>query len=64
MQELGYNSAYTECIKFYSDFHSLKSGSGLLNPDCEYTDYQWYLARRKRALGSFDQWIRIDTLSP
>ncbi len=45
MNELGDGPEYTECIRFISDFHSPKQSGGPLNPDQEYTDYSWYLAR-------------------
>lgn len=40
---------FDECIMFKSDFHSPKNEEdcGGLNPDYEYTDYQWWLARSK-----------------
>lgn len=36
---------YTQCIEFVSEFHSPKKGGGAWNPDCEYTDWGWWLAR-------------------
>ncbi len=36
---------YVDCIEFLSDFHSPVEGGGAWNPDFEYTDYQWWLAR-------------------
>lgn len=36
---------FTECIMFKSDFHSPKNGGGAWNPDQEYTDWSWWLAR-------------------
>lgn len=39
---------FTECMEFLSDFHSPKSSAeaGAFNVDFEYTDWQWWLARR------------------
>lgn len=36
---------FTQCIVFKSDFHSPKDGGDAWNPDEEYTDWQWWLAR-------------------
>lgn len=36
---------FTQCIIFKSDFHSPKKSSGAWNPDQEYTNWQWCLAR-------------------
>lgn len=38
---------FTQCIMFKSDFHSPKIDSGAWNPDEEYTDWQWWLAREE-----------------
>ena len=32
-------------IEFLTDFHSPVEGGGAWEPDTEYTDYQWWLAR-------------------
>ena len=45
MNELREDQEYTECIKFLSDFHTPAENSGAFEPDHEYTDYEWYLAR-------------------
>ena len=45
MNELGKDKEYTECIAFTSDFHSPKENAGAFNPDYEYTNYEWWLAR-------------------
>ena len=37
--------AFTQCIAFDSSFHSPKTDSGAWNPDEEYTDWYWWLAR-------------------
>lgn len=36
---------FTQCIQFKSSFHSPKEGGGAWNPDQEYTDWGWWLAR-------------------
>lgn len=36
---------FTQCIVFNSSFHSPKTDSGAWNPDEEYTDWSWWLAR-------------------
>lgn len=45
MNELKPGQNYTQCIEFLSDFHSPVEGGGAWEPDQEYKDYQWYLAR-------------------
>lgn len=47
MNELGEGKTFTQCIEFITDFHSPKEGGGAWEPDQEYTDYQWYLAREE-----------------
>ena len=36
---------YTACMAFLSDFHSPVEGGGAWEPDQDYNDYQWWLAR-------------------
>ena len=36
---------YIRCAEFLSDFHSPVEGGGAWEPDAEYTDWQWWLAR-------------------
>ena len=36
---------FTQIAEFLMDFHSDSDGSGSLEPDMEYTDFQWWLAR-------------------
>ena len=36
---------FTQCIMFTSSFHSPKDAVGAWEPDHEYTDWQWWLAR-------------------
>ena len=45
MNELDPDNNYTQVIEFLSDFHSPKEQVGAWEPDKEYTDYQWWLAR-------------------
>ena len=45
MNSLGDGKTYTACIEFLTDFHSPAENSGALDPDAEYKDYQWWLAR-------------------
>ncbi|MBR6259315.1 MAG: M56 family metallopeptidase [Oscillospiraceae bacterium] len=43
--EHGDGHKFTECIMFYSNFHSPKVGYGAWNQDEEYTDWNWWLGR-------------------
>ena len=36
---------YTQCAEFKSDFHSPAEGFSAFEPDYEYTDWNWWLAR-------------------
>lgn len=36
---------FTQCIEFFSDFYVSKKTKTVFNPDIEYKDYQWWLAR-------------------
>ena len=45
MNELGEDKGYTQCIEFLSDFHSPVEATGAWEPDQEYADWQWWLAR-------------------
>lgn len=45
MNELSDGKSYTKCIEFLSSFHSPQNGGGAWNPDEEYKDWQWWLAR-------------------
>ena len=45
MKSLGDGKNYAACIEFLTDFHSPAENSGALDPDAEYRDYQWWLAR-------------------
>lgn len=42
---------YTQCIMFKSDFHTSLYAGEAWEPDSEYTDWQWWLARKDN-----DQW--------
>ncbi|MBQ9827898.1 MAG: hypothetical protein IJM62_04365 [Lachnospiraceae bacterium] len=45
MRSLGDGKEYAQCICFLSDFHSPKEERGAWEPDSEYTDWSWWLAR-------------------
>lgn len=45
-KEVGGNNDYTQVVEFLMSFHTPKEiGKLTFNPDQEYTDYQWWLAR-------------------
>lgn len=48
------NGPFTECILFSSSFHSPKK-SGDLEPNYEYTDWLWLLARPENG-----EWVLLD----
>lgn len=39
------SNEFTQCIMFESDFHTPKDAGGEWNPDTDYEDFQWWLAR-------------------
>ena len=41
-----FSGDYEECIGFVSDFHSPVEQAGAWEPDTDYTDWQWWLARQ------------------
>lgn len=45
MNDLGEDQNYTQVIEFLSDYHSPVDAVGAWEPDTEYTDWQWWLAR-------------------
>ena len=45
MNSLGDGESFTQCIEFLSDFSSPEDAAGAWEPDSEYTDWQWWLAR-------------------
>ena len=45
VNEITSGKNFTQCIEFLSDFHSPVEGGGAWEPDQEYTDWQWWLAR-------------------
>ena len=45
MNSLREGKNYTQCICFLSDFHSPVEESGAWEPDTEYSNWQWWLAR-------------------
>ena len=50
------NYEFTECIMFVSDFHSPKNGGACWNPDYEYTNWQWWLARAENEEWNLMTW--------
>jgi D-alanyl-D-alanine carboxypeptidase len=36
---------FTQCIKFVSNLHTAKDAGGAWEPDTDYNDYEWWLAR-------------------
>ena len=47
---------FSQCIMFKSDFRSPKNGGGAWNPDQEYTDWQWWLARSENGPWKLMTW--------
>lgn len=45
LNSLDEDANYTECIEFVSEFHSPVEGGGAWEPDQEYVDWNWWLAR-------------------
>ena len=46
MNEVAPDGNYTQAAEFLMDFHSSENAGGTtFEPDKEYTDYQWWLAR-------------------
>jgi len=45
MNNLSGSGNFTQCAEFLSDFTSPKEGGGAWEPDYEYSDWQWWLAR-------------------
>ena len=45
MNELNEDGNYTQVAQFLSDFHSPVEEAGAWNPDSDYLDWQWWLAR-------------------
>ena len=43
--DAGKREDFTQCIMFTGSFHTPKYNAGAWNPDEEYTDWQWWLAR-------------------
>ena len=50
------NAEFTQCIEFYSDFHSPKAGGGAWNADYEYTNWQWWFARTESGEWNLMTW--------
>ena len=47
LNSLSKGAKYTQVCEFLCDFHSPKEGAGAWEPDQEYEDYQFWLAREK-----------------
>lgn len=47
LNESDENTAYDACLEFLTDFHTATETSVALDPDTQYTDYEWWLARTK-----------------
>ena len=45
MNELDPGNDYVQVVEFLSEFHTPRSGSSAFEPDTDYIDYQWWLAR-------------------
>lgn len=45
MNELDEGNNYTQVVKILTSFHTPKEGTESLNPDTEYENYEWWLAR-------------------
>ena len=45
LNDLDEGKNYVQVVEFLSDFHTTAAYSGALEPDSEYADYQWWLAR-------------------
>jgi D-alanyl-D-alanine carboxypeptidase len=45
MNNLSGSGNFTQCAEFLSNFTSPKEGGGAWEPDYEYSDWQWWLAR-------------------
>lgn len=43
LNELNEDTNYVKAAEFLMNFHSSKENSGSLDPDTDYTDYQWWL---------------------
>lgn len=54
--EISDNAPYDEAIIFLTDFHSPKEDIGAWNPDEEYIDWQWFLARKSGEEWKLIQW--------
>lgn len=45
MEAYDLSDEFTQCIMLESDFHTSENASAVWNPDTDYKDYQWWLAR-------------------
>ena len=46
---------FTQCARFYSDFHTSPDAEGAFNQDADYTDWQWFLGRTEGG-----DWVLVD----
>ena len=56
MNELNPGQDYTQCMEFLSSFHSPVENAGAWDPDTEYEDYQWWLARANSGSWELISW--------
>ena len=47
---------FTECAEFISDFHTATDTEPGFNPDGNYTDWQWYVARTENGDWALMSW--------
>ena len=47
---------YAECIEFLMDFHTAADAVGAWEPDADYNDYQWWLAREAGGAWELVSW--------
>ena len=45
LNSLNGDTAYAQAVEFLMDFHTAADAQGAWEPDTDYTDYQWWLAR-------------------
>ncbi len=56
MHELRPDGNYTQIAEFLTDFHTAPDAGGAWEPDTEYTDYQWWLARSEGGAWELLSW--------
>ena len=57
INELDEGQSYTQVVELLSDFHSPVEGYGAWEPDMEYTDWQWWLARGEGSGWQLLTWV-------